>query len=128
MNADNICRGRYLSDILCFSGALRTVGREDSYGIHDHQVWFAKGIDIGDALVEVDLVKLLHVPDDPDKILHPEGELCGKVMLGDGKIDEDLRFKDISEDLGLFQFSPFGNLYRLIDILTVAREDIGPCS
>ena len=64
-------------------------------------------------------MKLLHIPDDPNKILHPQSEFRGKVMLGDGEIDEDIRFKDISEDLSLLQFSPFGDLHRLIDILAV---------
>ena len=96
-------------------------------GIHDDQIGFSDGIDIGNALVEIDLVQLLHVPYDPDQILQSQGEFCRKVLLGKGKVDENVGLQHISDNLNLLQFLPFWNLNLLVGVPTMAGKDIGPC-
>src|SRR4030042_5735503 len=103
----DICRDNHLTRVLRLSGPLGAIGGENPKSIHHDQVRLPEGINIRNALVEINLVQLLHVPDDPDQILHPKGKFGGEMLLGNGKIDEEIGFEHVPEDfsrLKLFRF------------------------
>ena len=116
----DIGRGNHFSNVDGLSRPFRTVGRQDADRIHDNEIRLSDRIDIRDALVEVDLMKLFHVPYDADKVFHPQREFRNKMLLKNRKVDEDIKFKNIPDNLGLFQFSPLWDIHLFVNIPPMA--------
>ena len=126
IHGDDVLGDDDLVRILGFSRALRPVGGQNADGVDDHQIGFPQGVEIGDALVQIDLVQQLHVPDGAHQVLEAQGQLGGKMLFGDGEIDENIGFEHILVDFRRFERLCLGDLHRLVHIAAVPGEDLSP--
>ena len=108
--------------------SARPVGLQDAVGVHHVQDGsLVHGADVGDALLQVQLVEGSPVPDDAHVVLHGHGEVGAAMVFQDGDVDPHVAVQNGFVHLGCLQlFGPWQADGAVI-AFQMGRHHFGAC-